>query len=142
MKAEEFNLLENIELSSEEKDDLFISDIVNGIIIKLITKRLQLNMTQRALAEKTGIKQPMIARIEKFESVPRIDTLVKIACALGLSIEFNDINGNANCESVGNMPYMYNRVLDDNYNDSNMYLHEDYNKYGQEDNEKNESNKK
>ena len=81
-----FNVFENIELGKEEKDCFKISDIVNELIVQLITRRLELNMSQRELATKSGIKQPMIARIEKFESVPRIDTLVKIAYALGLEI--------------------------------------------------------
>ena len=45
-------------------------------------------MSQRDLAIKTGIKQPMIARIENGDSVPRIDTLIRIANELNLKIGF------------------------------------------------------
>lgn len=46
-------------------------------------------MSQRDLAKKTGIKQPMIARIENFDTIPRLDTLVKISRALELKIELS-----------------------------------------------------
>ena len=67
--------------------------MVNEIIVQLISRRLDLKLSQRDLSEKTGIKQPMIARIEKFESVPRLDTIVRIATSLGLTITFKEING-------------------------------------------------
>lgn len=66
--------------------------MVNEIIIQLITRRINLNMSQRDLAKRTGIKQPMIARIEKFDSIPRLDTIVKIAYALGMTIKFDSID--------------------------------------------------
>ena len=43
-------------------------------------------MTQREIAEVVGIKQPMIARIEKLESIPRLDTFIKMADKLDLEI--------------------------------------------------------
>lgn len=92
MGQKEFYLFEDIELNKEDKEFFKYSNLVNDIIIKLITRRLELNISQRALAQKSGIKQPMIARIEKFESVPRLDTIVKMAYALNLTISFKTIN--------------------------------------------------
>jgi transcriptional regulator with XRE-family HTH domain len=40
------------------------------------------NLTQRALAEKSGIKQPMINRIERGSQVPRPVTLLRLLAAL------------------------------------------------------------
>ncbi len=40
------------------------------------------NLTQRALAEKSGIKQPMINRIERGSQVPRPFTLLRLLAAL------------------------------------------------------------
>ena len=47
-------------------------------------------MSQRELAKKTGIKQQMIARIEKMESIPRLYTLIKVLNALDLNIGLKD----------------------------------------------------
>lgn len=56
----------------------------------IIAARLESNMTQKELAEKTGIRQSNISRIESGVSSPTIDTLSRIAAGLGkkLVIEF------------------------------------------------------
>ena len=92
MENKKFDLLENIKLTNEDKEYFKYSDMINEIIIQLITRRINLNMSQRDLAKITGIKQPMIARIEKFDSIPRLDTIVKMACALGMAIKFDSID--------------------------------------------------
>lgn len=55
---------------------------------ELISMRQHLGLTQRGLAEKAGIKQPQLARIESGKQSPRLDTLVSIAASVGYSIEF------------------------------------------------------
>lgn len=56
----------------------------------VIAARLESNMTQKELAERTGIRQSNISRIESGASSPTIDTLARIAAGLGktLKIEF------------------------------------------------------
>lgn len=56
----------------------------------VIAARLESNMTQKELAEKTGIRQSNISRIENGTASPTVDTLAKIAAGLGkqLKIEF------------------------------------------------------
>lgn len=49
--------------------------------IEIALRREELGLTQQALATKTSIKQPMIARIEKGQ-LPTLPTLQKIAQAL------------------------------------------------------------
>lgn len=56
----------------------------------VIAARLACNMTQKELAEKTGIRQSNISRIENGSASPTIDTLARIAAELGkqLKIDF------------------------------------------------------
>ena len=56
----------------------------------VIAARLERNMTQKELAERTGIRQSNISRIESGASSPTIDTLARIAAGLGkqLRIDF------------------------------------------------------
>lgn len=56
----------------------------------VIAARLECNMTQKELAEKTGIRQSNISRIENGTSSPTVDTLARIAAGMGkqLKIEF------------------------------------------------------
>ena len=56
----------------------------------VIAARLACNMTQKELAEKTGLRQSNISRIENGSASPTIDTLARIAAGLGkqLKIDF------------------------------------------------------
>ena len=56
----------------------------------VIAARLACNMTQKELAEKTGIRQSNISRIENGSASPTVDTLARIAAGLGkqLKIDF------------------------------------------------------
>ncbi len=54
---------------------------------ELIAMRQSLGLTQRGLAEKAGIKQPQLARIESGKQSPRLETLVSIAASVGYSVE-------------------------------------------------------
>ena len=56
----------------------------------VIAARLACNMTQKELAEKPGIRQSNISRIENGSASPTIDTLARIAAGLGkqLKIDF------------------------------------------------------
>ena len=53
-------------------------------IIKDLRKKN--NLTQQQLSKLTGIKQPVIARIEKHTNSPRIDTLFKLLYPMGYTI--------------------------------------------------------
>lgn len=56
----------------------------------VIRARLESRMTQKELAEKTGIRQSNISRIENGTSSPTVDTLARLAAGMGkvLKIEF------------------------------------------------------
>lgn len=44
-------------------------------------------ITQKQLGELSGIKQPMIARIENGDTMPRVDTLLKLLEPMGLTLK-------------------------------------------------------
>jgi len=56
----------------------------------IISARMEQNLTQKALAERTGIQQSNISRIERGVCSPTIATLQQIAAGVGktLHIEF------------------------------------------------------
>jgi len=49
--------------------------------------REQRGMSQRDLARETGIKQPQIARLEKGDHLPTLDTLWRLLSVLGARME-------------------------------------------------------
>ena len=58
-----------------------------SLIGKMIEAREQRGLSQRDLAELSGIKQPAIARLESLKATPQIDTLFKMLIPLGYTLE-------------------------------------------------------
>jgi ribosome-binding protein aMBF1 (putative translation factor) len=63
-----------------------------ALIGKIIEAREQRGLSQRDLAEISGLKQPAIARLESLKATPQIDTLFKILHPLGYTIEIVPLN--------------------------------------------------
>lgn len=57
-----------------------------ALIGKIIEAREEKGLSQRDLAEISGVKQPAIARLESMRSTPQIDTLFKILSPLGYTL--------------------------------------------------------
>ena len=72
----------------KEWDDLELEYQVQA---ELIRARLECNMTQAELAEKSGIRQSNISRIENGNAIPRLDTLKALASAMGKSLKISMI---------------------------------------------------
>ena len=72
----------------KEWDDLEIEYQVQS---ELIRARLESNMTQAELAQKSGIRQSNISRIENGNAVPRLDTLKALAHAMGKNLKISMI---------------------------------------------------
>ncbi len=58
-----------------------------ALIGKVIEAREAKGISQRELAELSGIKQPAIARLERMQTTPQIDTLFKLLRPLGYTIK-------------------------------------------------------
>jgi ribosome-binding protein aMBF1 (putative translation factor) len=56
---------------------------------ELIRARLDSNMTQAELAQKSGIRQSNISRIENGNAIPRLDTLEALALAMGKKVKIS-----------------------------------------------------
>lgn len=83
-----FTFLDEVEKNDEtlkKWGDLY--RIEESIIENIIKTRKNKGLSQKQLAEKTGLKQPAIARIENNVNSPQLDTLIKIVDALDLTIE-------------------------------------------------------
>ncbi len=57
------------------------------IIDILIEQRQNKGMTQKELAQASNLTQSVIARLESKKTTPRLDTLLKIASALGCNVD-------------------------------------------------------
>lgn len=64
-----------------------MSDNCAVIIDRLIEQRHSKGMTQRDLAQASSLTQSVIARLESKKATPQLDTLIKVATALGCELE-------------------------------------------------------
>lgn len=65
------------------------ADIMSELAARLVEARNKIGFTQKQLAEKTGIYQADISKIERGLSNPSISTLQRLAEGMGLQIEVN-----------------------------------------------------
>ncbi|MDR1663445.1 MAG: helix-turn-helix transcriptional regulator [Clostridiales bacterium] len=63
------------------------SDIRVAVMSELIKARNERGISQRELEKLSGVKQPVISRMEAGATSPHFDTVVKVLMALGKTIE-------------------------------------------------------
>lgn len=64
-----------------------MSENCTAIIDRLIEERRRQGLTQAQLARAANLTQPVIARLECKKATPQLDTLLKVADALGCRID-------------------------------------------------------
>ena len=72
-----------LNISPEQRAEIQLEE---DIIEATIQARKKSQLSQRDLSNKTGIKQPSIARLEKGLSSPRTSTLIKLLYPMGYTI--------------------------------------------------------
>lgn len=73
--------------SQESKQLMSEADFLTDILEAIIDKRTEMHLSQRDLAKLCNIPQSTIARIEKMNVSPNLDTLFKILQPLGLTLQ-------------------------------------------------------
>lgn len=73
-------------ISVEECRDMEEIEEVASIVSSIIRRRQELGISQRDLAERCGIPQSSVARIETLKTTPKLDTLIKLMQALNLKL--------------------------------------------------------
>ena len=71
------------ELSEAGKQALSVFECAYRLAVQIIDRREELKLTQMELAEKSGVNQADISRIERGSAYPNERTLIKLAQALG-----------------------------------------------------------
>ena len=76
----------NVEKELFTPEEIAESDLRVAIIGELIKARQEQGMSQKRLEELSGVKQPVIARMEKGRTIPQIDTVLKVLAPLGKTL--------------------------------------------------------
>ena len=67
-------------------EEIAESDLRVVLIGELIKARTEQGISQKKLEELSGVKQPIIARMEKGTTNPQINTLLKVLAPLGKTL--------------------------------------------------------
>ena len=79
---------EELNLSQEEWDEI---DLKVKIVGEIINARQSKEITQQALEELSGVRQPIIARLESGTTDPQLTTILKILRPLGKTLSVVDL---------------------------------------------------
>jgi len=67
-------------------EEIAASDLRVAIIGELIKARNERDISQKKLEELSGVKQPIIARMERGSTSPQIETVLKVLAPLGKTL--------------------------------------------------------
>jgi len=68
-------------------EEIAESDLRVALIGELIKARQEKGLSQKKLEEMSGVKQPIIARMEKGTTNPQLNTVLKILAPLGKTLK-------------------------------------------------------
>jgi ribosome-binding protein aMBF1 (putative translation factor) len=77
-------MIEQGYLSEEEARE---NELTADLMVQMIKARREKNISQRELERLSGIKQPVIARIESGTNIPKINTVMRILAPLGMTLK-------------------------------------------------------
>jgi predicted transcriptional regulator len=91
----DYNNLDDLrELSGLSKEELSEISLKAQIVCEILNARKDKSITQRELEEISGVKQPLIARIESNKVDPQLTTILKILQPLGKTLAVVPIENN------------------------------------------------
>ena len=73
-------------------EEILESDLRVALIGELIKARQEKGLSQKKLEELSGVKQPVIARLEKGQTSPQLDTILKVFAPLGKTLAIVPLN--------------------------------------------------
>lgn len=73
-------------------EEIAESDLRVALISEIIEARHEKELTQKELEELSGVRQPIIARLEKGSTDPQISTVLKVLFALGKTLKIVPID--------------------------------------------------
>ena len=87
-KGRSWNEVRNEILTPEERA---ASKVRVGLMMELTRARNERGLSQRELEKLSGVKQPVIARMENGSTSPQLDTVLKVLASLGKTLYIGDL---------------------------------------------------
>lgn len=73
-------------------EEIAESELRVALIGELIKARQEKGISQKKLEEMSGVKQPVIARMENGTTTPNLSTLLKVLAPLGKTLRIVDVD--------------------------------------------------
>lgn len=87
---------DNFEKETFTPEEIAASNLRVAIVNEIIQSRKDNGLTQKQLEEISGVRQPIIARLEKGTTDPQLSTLLKVLAPLGKTLAISDLKDNSN----------------------------------------------
>jgi len=75
-------------------EEIAESNLRVALIGELIKARQEMGISQKKLEEMSGVKQPVIARMENGTTTPNLSTILKVLAPLGKTLRIVDVETN------------------------------------------------
>jgi predicted XRE-type DNA-binding protein len=72
-------------------EEIAASNLRVAMMSELVHARTEKGISQKKLEELSGVKQPIIARMEKGYTSPQLDTILKVLIPLGKTLYIGDL---------------------------------------------------
>jgi ribosome-binding protein aMBF1 (putative translation factor) len=83
-------------------EEILASDLRVALMTELINARNKKGLSQRDLEELSGVKQPIISRMEAGVTTPQLDTVLKVLASLGKTLYVGDLHAST-ADGVSNV---------------------------------------
>ncbi len=94
LNGNQFTTWDDIEKEIFTPEEIAESDLRVAIIGEIIKARKEKGLSQRELEKLSGVKQPVIARMENGTSNPNLKTLLKVLTPLGKTLAIVPLENN------------------------------------------------
>jgi len=72
-------------------EEIAASNLRVAMMVELTRARKERGITQKKLEELSGVRQPVIARMERGSTSPQMDTVLKVLASLGKTLYIGDL---------------------------------------------------
>lgn len=100
MKTHEELLAEQLRDDPEFRAEWERTALARAVAVAVVRYRAEHDLSQRDLAVQLGMTQPQVARLERGEVNPSMDTLMRVAAGLGIELTIDIRPANAKARMV------------------------------------------
>lgn len=91
MNGNTFATWEDVRKEMFTPEEIAESNLRVALIGELVKARKERGLSQKQLEELTGVKQPVIARMENGSTTPNLSTILKVLVPLGKTLYIGDL---------------------------------------------------